>query len=94
MVVVAQLVRVAVCGAAGRRFEPGQPPRISKAPSFLGAFFVLADSWQLSAFSHEYTNDFAENYLIQIINHENRIRKAYQSILKINFVHSWQKTVK
>ena len=26
MVVVAQLVRVAVCGAAGRRFEPGQPP--------------------------------------------------------------------
>ena len=38
MVVVAQLVRVAVCGAAGRRFEPGQPPRISKAPSFLGAF--------------------------------------------------------
>ena len=41
MVVVAQLVRVAVCGAAGRRFEPGQPPRISKAPSFLGAFFVF-----------------------------------------------------
>jgi hypothetical protein len=32
------LVRVVVCGAAGRRFEPGQPPRISKAPSFLGAF--------------------------------------------------------
>ena len=41
MVVVAQLVRVVVCGAAGRRFEPGQPPRISKAPSFLGAFFVF-----------------------------------------------------
>jgi hypothetical protein len=41
MVVVAQLVRVAVCGAAGRRFEPGQPPRISKAPGFLGAFFVF-----------------------------------------------------
>ncbi len=30
MVVVAQLVRVAVCGAAGRRFEPGQPPRMQK----------------------------------------------------------------
>ena len=26
MVVVAQLVRVLVCGAEGRRFEPGQPP--------------------------------------------------------------------
>ena len=59
MVVVAQLVRVVVCGAAGRRFEPGQPPRISKAPSFLGAFFVLADSFQLSAFSHEYTDGIA-----------------------------------
>ncbi len=40
MVVVAQLVRVVVCGAAGRRFEPGQPPNFSKASSFLGAFFV------------------------------------------------------
>ena len=27
MVVVAQLVRVLVCGAEGRRFESGQPPR-------------------------------------------------------------------
>ena len=31
MVVVAQLVRVLVCGAEGRRFEPGQPPKIAKA---------------------------------------------------------------
>ncbi len=62
MVVVAQLVRVVVCGAAGRRFEPGQPPRISKAPSFLGAFFVLADSFQLSAFSHEYTDFLDERW--------------------------------
>ena len=30
MVVVAQLVRVLVCGAEGRRFEPGQPPKIFK----------------------------------------------------------------
>lgn len=30
MVVVAQLVRVLVCGAEGRRFEPGQPPKIKK----------------------------------------------------------------
>ncbi len=30
MVVVAQLVRVLVCGAEGRRFEPGQPPRMQK----------------------------------------------------------------
>ena len=26
MVVVAQLVRASVCGAEGRRFEPGHPP--------------------------------------------------------------------
>ena len=32
MVVVAQLVRVLVCGAEGRRFEPGQPPKNAKAP--------------------------------------------------------------
>ncbi len=32
MVVVAQLVRVLVCGAEGRRFEPGQPPRNAKVP--------------------------------------------------------------
>ena len=30
MVVVAQLVRVLVCGAEGRRFEPGQPPKNTK----------------------------------------------------------------
>jgi len=39
MVVVAQLVRVAVCGAAGRRFEPGQPPRFKALKKFK-AFFV------------------------------------------------------
>jgi len=40
MVVVAQLVRVLVCGAEGRRFEPGQPPRNAKASKKFGAFFV------------------------------------------------------
>ena len=40
MVVVAQLVRVAVCGAAGRRFEPGQPPKRVKASEKSEAFFV------------------------------------------------------
>ncbi len=46
MVVVAQLVRVAVCGAAGRRFEPGQPPLIKtlkkfKVFSFLKTSFIV-----------------------------------------------------
>ncbi len=59
MVVVAQLVRVAVCGAAGRRFEPGQPPRISKAPSFLGAFsFFIVVGCLFSVFVLEYTKNF------------------------------------
>lgn len=40
MVVVAQLVRVLVCGAEGRRFEPGQPPRNAKASKKFEAFFV------------------------------------------------------
>jgi hypothetical protein len=39
-VVVAQLVRVLVCGAEGRRFEPGQPPRMTKASKKFEAFFV------------------------------------------------------
>ena len=41
MVVVAQLVRVAVCGAAGRRFEPGQPPRIKSLEEIQGFFCGL-----------------------------------------------------
>ena len=41
MVVVAQLVRVLVCGAEGRRFEPGQPPKNAKASKKFEAFFVL-----------------------------------------------------
>ncbi len=40
MVVVAQLVRVAVCGAAGRRFEPGQPPRNQSLEEIQGFFCV------------------------------------------------------
>jgi hypothetical protein len=40
MVVVAQLVRVAVCGAAGRRFEPGQPPKKQKLRSNSELFFA------------------------------------------------------
>ena len=40
MVVVAQLVRVLVCGAEGRRFEPGQPPKNAKASKKFEAFFV------------------------------------------------------
>ena len=45
MVVVAQLVRVSVCGAEGRRFEPGQPPiKTTKALEKSEAFLFLADS--------------------------------------------------
>ncbi len=40
MVVVAQLVRASVCGAEGRRFEPGHPPKILKASSKEEVFFV------------------------------------------------------
>ena len=36
---VAQLVRASVCGAEGRRFEPGLPPK-HKASLNGGAFFV------------------------------------------------------
>ena len=39
MVVVAQLVRVLVCGAEGRRFEPGQPPIFTKLQRNLRLFF-------------------------------------------------------
>ena len=42
MVVVAQLVRVLVCGAEGRRFEPGQPPKSVKASKKFEAFFVIS----------------------------------------------------
>ena len=44
MVVVAQLVRVLVCGAEGRRFEPGQPPKNAKASKKFEAFFVNISS--------------------------------------------------
>ncbi len=40
MVVVAQLVRVLVCGAEGRRFEPGQPPQ-KKVLNLLRTFFIF-----------------------------------------------------
>lgn len=40
MVVVAQLVRVLVCGAEGRRFEPGQPPTF-KNSEFNSEFFLF-----------------------------------------------------
>ena len=39
-VAVAQLVRVLVCGAEGRGFEPHQPPRILKAVLKRAAFFM------------------------------------------------------
>ncbi len=41
MVVVAQLVRVSVCGTEGRGFEPHLPPIIMKA-SLVEAFVFLA----------------------------------------------------
>ena len=41
MVVVAQLVRVLVCGAEGRRFEPGQPPRKRKSSEVIRSFFIM-----------------------------------------------------
>ena len=45
MVVVAQLVRVLVCGAEGRRFEPGQPPKKVKVPMIRDFFlkFTVTD---------------------------------------------------
>ena len=39
--VVAQLVRVLVCGAEGRGFEPHQPPQVLKAVLKRAAFFVF-----------------------------------------------------
>lgn len=53
MVDVAQLVRASVCGAEGRRFEPGLPPQKSLAgceafffikknrPDFIGSIFCF-----------------------------------------------------
>ena len=41
--VVAQLVRVLVCGAEGRGFEPHQPPVSLKAVLQRAAFFVFID---------------------------------------------------
>jgi hypothetical protein len=49
MVVVAQLVRVAVCGAAGRRFEPGQPP-INKSLKFIFETFLFCTHLILNTF--------------------------------------------
>ena len=58
MVVVAQLVRVLVCGAEGRRFEPGQPPRNAKVPrnrDFFILFFTFTVHllYQQSIFFHD-----------------------------------------
>ncbi len=44
MVVVAQLVRVLVCGAEGRRFEPGQPPKTQKLRRNSRLFLWFSDS--------------------------------------------------
>jgi hypothetical protein len=41
MVVVAQLVRASVCGAEGRRFEPGHPPLTKKLQRNLELFLFL-----------------------------------------------------
>ena len=46
MVVVAQLVRASVCGAEGRRFEPGHPPKeetviLRGLREILGRFFSV-----------------------------------------------------
>ena len=41
MVVVAQLVRALVCGAGGRRFEPGHPPRKQKLRRNSGLFLFI-----------------------------------------------------
>ena len=38
MVAVAQLVRASVCGAEGRRFEPGHPPKRQKPRRNSGLF--------------------------------------------------------
>ena len=40
MVDVAQLVRASVCGAEGRRFDPGLPPHLKKDQFILIFFFT------------------------------------------------------
>ena len=50
MVVVAQLVRVLVCGAEGRRFEPGQPPRFQKLRRNSRLFLWNKVSWTKQLF--------------------------------------------
>lgn len=40
-VVVAQLVRVSVCGSGGRGFESHQPPTVKKPSIELKAFFIF-----------------------------------------------------
>ena len=61
MVVVAQLVRVAVCGAAGRRFEPGQPPKKVKVSIYRDFFcfkyfiiFISRRLYQPVIFFHDW----------------------------------------
>ncbi len=43
MAVVAQLVRALVCGAEGRRFEPGHPPFKKKTASQKMLFFFYKE---------------------------------------------------
>lgn len=45
MVAVAQLVRVVVCGAIGRRFESGQPP--NRKPEKTRVFWSLFSNFKL-----------------------------------------------
>ena len=40
-VALAQLVRVAVCGTAGRGFEPHKPPIVNKKGQHLLTFFIF-----------------------------------------------------
>ena len=69
MVVVAQLVRVAVCGAAGRRFEPGQPPLIKNLEDIQG-FFV---SKNFIYCKFEKINQSFENAAFQVYRKPNTI---------------------
>ena len=87
MVVVAQLVRVLVCGAEGRRFEPGQPPK-SKSFEETRSFFCYTLSYlpslsTIKRFSlFAISQAMAKAYFVLLV-------KASNSILSTSSVGLW-----
>ena len=65
MVDVAQLVRASVCGAEGRRFEPGHPP---KKKSYRDVRLFFMQTFQIIIFSYIYSkeNIYEKNNLASI----------------------------